>query len=431
MRKKVMVLLVLLLALSWYQVINSVISVPLEYEAHIKAAEEYAGKEIYEDALTEYEAALLLKPENEELKLLIAEMELNLENKTAFIADCKELIYANPMNENALCRLTEYYAADGKCNEIVALLKELKKEQPENETVAKLWEQYDGSYEELSYSYQQVSPFYYGYAIVQNEESVCMIRTDGKKVLNGEYEEIGYFSEEEKWAAVKADGTWYYITQEEHKKLVPDEAYDEMGMVSEGIMRVSKNGKYSFIDKELNVYGEFIWDAASNMYGNTAAVCKEGKWALIDKTFALKTDYVYENIAIDEYGFCSRQNRIFAQKGKGYYMLNSSGEAVSEQVYEDARPFMDDELTAVCIDGKWGFVNLEGELVISCQYEDAKPFSNGYAPIKQDGKWGYIDESGNKVIEPCFADAYPFNEDGTAFVKDENWYLIKLYAISE
>ena len=54
----------------------------------------------------------------------------------------------------------------------------------------------------------------------------------------------------------------------------------------------------------------------------------------------------------------------------------------------------------------------------------------GVAPVKQSGKWGYIDPEGNFLIDPVFEDAYPFCEGGTAPVKQEDWFLIRLYAIS-
>ena len=86
-------------------------------------------------------------------------------------------------------------------------------------------------------------------------------------------------------------------------------------------------------------------------------------------------------------------------------------------------------MTAVCIDGKWGFINVDGELVIPCKFEDARAFAYTLAPVKQSGMWGYVDTAGEIVIEPQFEDAYAFNKNGTAPVKEKNWFLIQLYAL--
>lgn len=431
MRKNITILLVVLLAMGWVQGVSSLLAIPKEYETHLSAAEKYAKKEIYEDALEEYQSALLLKPENEEIKLSIAEMQLKLGDKTAFITGCEELIYADILNVQALNRLIEYYSENGKKDAIVDMLKRLKETEPENERVMELWKQYAGSYEIMGYSYENVKPFYFGYAVVESAGQPFIVGTNGKSVLDDIYEEVGYFSEDEQWAAVKKDGTWYYITTEEYKKIVPDEPFEQVGIISEGVIVVCKDGKYSFADTGLVPQSEESWDAASNMYEGIAAVKKDGKWALIDKRYKLITEYIYEDVKMDELGFVSFQERIFVKKDDGYHMVNCKNEEIGNLVYEDAKAFGKEGLTAVCIGGKWGFVNTEGELVIDCQYEDAKVFANGAAPVKQNGKWGYIDEKNNMIINPVFVDAHVFNEDGTAFVKEELWTLIKLYAISE
>ena len=68
MKKAITVLSVVLLCLGWYQTVDAVFGRLSKYDAHVKAAETYAEKEIYEDALTEYQAALELKPESAKIK---------------------------------------------------------------------------------------------------------------------------------------------------------------------------------------------------------------------------------------------------------------------------------------------------------------------------------------------------------------------------
>ena len=430
MRKKVMILLIVLLGLAWYQTISAMVAVPVKYKEHIAAAETYAQKEIYEDALAEYEMALAIRPTEEEVKLRIAETQLKLGNKSAFISGCEELINGEPMNEQALQELVYYYAADGKCEKIVDFLKELRGRYPDNENVAELWKKYRGSYEELYYSYELISPFYAGYAITESENGHGMVNVEGENVLGQIYEEVGYYSEEIGCVPVKLAGNWYYVNEKEHKKIVPDEQYDFLGPISGGCAVVSKNGKYAFANMQMEPQTDYIWDAASNLYDGTAAVEKDGKWALLDQNLELQTDYIYEGVAVDEMGFCSRGERVFVKQADGFHLVDGKGTEIASQVFEDAKAFGEEDLTAVCVKGKWGFVNREGEWMIDCQYEDARQFQEGLAPVKADGKWGYINVEGEMVITPVFEDAYPFNEAGTAPVKDGDWLLIHLYALS-
>lgn len=430
MKKKVTLLLVVLLVLGWYQTVNTVFAIPVRYAAHITAAEKYARKEIFEDALTEYQEALKLQPKSVRVKRSIAEMQLKLGNRPEFIRGCEALIGREELDEEALRMLAAYYDSNGKEEEIVLLLRELRGTHSGSEAVNELWDRYRGSYEELYYSYEEIKPFHDGYAVVKTEGKYGLIDMEGKGVIRQIYDAAGAFSQEAGCAPVSEGGNWYYLNEKQHKKLVPDEDYDYLGTVSGGIAAAGSGGKFGFADTQLILKTECGWEEVSNPYQGIAAAKRDGKWALLDDSLQPVTDYIYEDIAMDENGFCSGHGLVFAKKEDGYHLVDGGGGEVCARVFENARPFGSSELTAVCMDGKWGFVDTKGEMVLSCRYEDAGPFQMGVAPVKQSGKWGYIDPEGNFLIDPVFEDAYPFCEGGTAPVKQDDWFLIRLYAIS-
>ena len=65
------------------------------------------------------------------------------------------------------------------------------------------------------------------------------------------------------------------------------------------------------------------------------------------------------------------------------------------------------------------------------KYDDARSYTNGLAAVCINGKWGFVDEKENVVIEPQFTDAKDFNEKGSCFIKTENkWQLLKLYRLN-
>lgn len=430
MRKKISILLVFLLVLGWYETVQAVFGKSAEAEKHVVAAREYEKKEIYEDALTEYEAALSLTPKSSEISHKIAEMQLLLGDTTEFVTTCEALIYQHKTDETALEMLVEYYCENGKKKDAVLLLKELRNNEEKNERVNALWRQYRGYYEEIYFYCEEMFPYYGQYAVAGNNGSYGVVDTEGNIVIPITSEKAGYFcGDEPQVAPVMQDGACFYVNKKGRKKIVPDKEYEELGVLSENRIAVKKDGKAGYVDEAMHVLTELEWEGATAFRERVAAVKKDGKWALIKDDFTLLTEYVYDDVATDEAGFCCGEKRIFARTADGYMLLNEKGEAVGERLYEAARPFAE-EVTAVCTAGKWGYINTDGEWVVEAVYEDAYPFAQGLAPVRYDGKWGYINLRGEIVVEAEFDMAYPFNKDGTAPVKrGDDWTLIRLYSI--
>lgn len=74
-----------------------------------------------------------------------------------------------------------------------------------------------------------------------------------------------------------------------------------------------------------------------------------------------------------------------------------------------------EDLAAVEVDGKWGYIDKQGRMAVPPQFETAEAFSEGLAAVEVDGKYGFIDKSGEFVIKPRFDLATKFS-DGFARV---------------
>ncbi len=91
--------------------------------------------------------------------------------------------------------------------------------------------------------------------------------------------------------------------------------------------------------------------------------------------------------------------------------------------YEKAHDFSDG-LAAVCMNGKWGYIDEYGETRIAFRYDDAKDFSNGLAAVSMNGKYAFIDKNGDAKSTFRYDDAMAFSE-GLAGVKlYEKWGFI-------
>lgn len=58
------------------------------------------------------------------------------------------------------------------------------------------------------------------------------------------------------------------------------------------------------------------------------------------------------------------------------------------------------EMFAVRVNGKFGFIDSGGKLTIQPQFDDAGQFAKGLAPVKVGPAWGYVDRSGKLAVPP-------------------------------
>lgn len=429
MKRNVSLILVVLLVLSWYTSINTWVNTPREYQAHLEQAAQYEEKEIYEDAISEYEEAQgYLKERDFNIDLKIAHDYLAMYEYNDYVDQMEKIIASYEDNTEAVIELATYYSSDNKNPKAVEILKEEHEKQPDNETITKELDSMKGTYTRIYATYLGMTRLVNGYAIVQSDTGYGVINSTGKTVISTTYKEVGIFGDTVPYAPICEEGKWSYVNADIHKKLVPDKTYDSLKFFSEGKAPACDDGKYGYLNEAMEEVCDFEYEAVSSFYNGVAAVKKNGKWAIIDDGFHQLTDFKYDDIAMDEFGYCSIGKRIFAKEGISWNLIDLKGKSVSDLKFEDAYPFVSSgQPAAVKQAGKWGFVNEDGELCIECTYDNARSFSIDFAPVEENGDWGYIDLD-NKLSIPCdFSDATPFYKDGTAAVKTgEKWGLIKL-----
>jgi hypothetical protein len=69
--------------------------------------------------------------------------------------------------------------------------------------------------------------------------------------------------------------------------------------------------------------------------------------------------------------------------------MNKQGEIKFFSTYEEVRAFYQG-LSAVKVNGKWGYVNEKNEIVIEPIYDEARDFSEGFAAVRLNKKWGFV-----------------------------------------
>lgn len=233
-------------------------------------------------------------------------------------------------------------------------------------------------------------------------------------------------------SAVNDGQEWYMMNNLGFKVARSSVPVDEMSFLSGGWIRVKRNGKYGYMSSGMVVPETLPYDDAGNFKNGVAAVKKGDKWALVSSSGEMITEYVFEDVLLDEYDACINGGVIFAKTGGKYYMYDAEGQRISDNGFDNAYPFMGTQAAAVCIGGKWGFADTTGAVVIEPKYEEAKSFSIGLGAVKENGTWGYINTSGEYRIESQYEDCKPFASNGIAAVKTEGyWEYVKLLAYYE
>jgi hypothetical protein len=101
-------------------------------------------------------------------------------------------------------------------------------------------------------------------------------------------------------------------------------------------------------------------------------------------------------------------------EGKWGY-IDPTGKYVINPQFDRAEYFSE-RLARVEFGSKAGFVDKSGKYVINPQFDGALNFAAGMAPVRMGDRWGYIDKGGKYVIDPQFDFAFCF-ADGLAVVE--------------
>ncbi len=416
-----MIVILCMLLISWKNVLGYYSSITESYQSHIEKAEAYMEKKIYIDAVSEYELALKVKSDDYDTAMKIVDLYDNLENENGWIKACQNAMAAEPSQSKPYLMLADYYIENSRFQDAYSILKKAEQNLEELTEINQRIISIKGKYELESLRYDTITPFFYsdnlktGYAVVSSEQEKGVIDTSRSITATIKYEDIGLPGQEV--TPVCREQEWYYINEDGYRKLVPDTPAEYLGTFHNDYAPAKINGVYGYLDKKMQEI-HFEYEYTGCFANGLAAVKKDGKWAVINSSFENVTGFDFDEILMDEYGFCSTYNVFFARQGDNYYLYDKEGKCISE-AFEDAKLFASDEPAAVKRDGKWGFISQSGEVLTKFKYENADSFSLGYAPYCENGKWGCIDEKGNVLIQPTFDTLHPFSHNGYALAESD------------
>lgn len=417
--------------LSWYMTFSTQAKNQKTYAETLLKIEKLESKKLYADALEEYKTVLSLSPRNYELQLKYADALFQFGNYNGFINACKRASSIDPTQEKPYVLQIEYFLEQNSYKPAFDAL-EQGLVNTESAKLLGLQNKIKSMYKNLHLRYTYIGPPKNGYRVVisSKDDRYGILQEDGKSVIPCEYDFIGAYSAQEKVFPVLLNQEYYYIDIDNNRKLVGDHLYEFLGSFSQGYAPAAYNGKWGYINRD---FGEFVfeYDKTSSFIFDVAAVCRNGKWGLINTSFEEIIEPKYEEILLDDNGFCTANGKIWAKDQQGWILLDQKGNPVSENRYQEVKAFASEQPAAVRKNGLWGFVALDGSETIRFQFEEADSFSLGYGVVMQNGIWNFINLKGEIEIEILADGAKPFGPKGTAPVANgKHWSMIQLQQYS-
>ena len=153
--------MILLLFTAWSNILHYNDSVSEKYNAHIENAEKLISKEIYIDAVGEYEAALKLQPNDYELAMKIVDLYGNLDMSSMYVKACRNAISADKSQIDPYLRLADYYMDTSSFQNAYSILHEADGIIPENEEIIKRIIEIKKTYSEITVGYDVVGELCY------------------------------------------------------------------------------------------------------------------------------------------------------------------------------------------------------------------------------------------------------------------------------
>ena len=90
MKKNLRLLIVALLLLAWLATVDAVVSAPVNYQNCMSKADKAYGKELYGEALENYQKALEYRPDSMEARIGTANVYLSTGEDRKYIEECED-----------------------------------------------------------------------------------------------------------------------------------------------------------------------------------------------------------------------------------------------------------------------------------------------------------------------------------------------------
>ncbi len=429
-KKIVPVFMGVLLVGSIYGRVNASIKDEHTFNDYLASARQYREEKIYATSKEEYDKAMDMKP-SLSLYCEIQEMLEEEGNPSRIESWCEKLIDRYPNEAVGYEHIIAHYKDTKEYRKCFQQYEIVKKRGIKSEKIEDVVASVRYEYKLDKRAFDKVSDFVAGYATYEKEGKYGLISAEGDVIFKSNKNRYVNMSasDGEYVAVTDEDGESYFIDLNGDRRFNFPSEYEihRIGRMYKDLFPVytSQHVYYYSASEGVQKLGPYDDGGA---FGSSVAAVKEGdKWYVINAEGEKLTEG-YAGFYMNSADCIVSNNRVFADTGEGYIMLDENLQPVSKTLYEDVKAFADDTYAAVKKDGKWGFIDNSGNFVIKPTFEDANSFCKGLAPAYESGLWGYIDTNGRWAIEPTFKEAGPLSSEGCGFIMEDGdiaWSVIK------
>lgn len=271
-------------------------------------------------------------------------------------------------------------------------------------------------------AYDAVAPFSGGFSVAVTGGKHCLLNTVGKLVLEPGYDEItpredlgGY--------AFKKEGKWGFFSLSGE---MTGPRFGEIGKLAEGLIPVSENGKWGFVNSRFETVIPFGYTSARGFRNGVALVSDEnGNRFMIDRANHTVSDESYKYISLEDHRRYSKKHlnglfyyhhslpnglKVFrtAHKKPCEAAFDPSREKfVLDKLYHSVRHAGGDFIKAGIKTGSddkfiWGVFDLNGDQILPVAFDDVAWIGGNCFAFKTGSKWGVVTRGLEVVKELSF-----------------------------
>lgn len=441
-KKKIIVIfaLVFVLLIGWVLALKAVTRMDeiKKQDKLIAQADNFMSRELYVRAIPVYEEAAKIKTTETrdfdlETRLMKAYylhgdyakyaklVEARAENNTASVED-----YKNTFN---------FYVSSFSMSKAFALIHK-GIDQTGDEELMNLYEQYRYTYKTRSTKFAYIAPTADNTIMPAFDgEKWGYISRDGGVIVQPQFDEATAFSADG-IAAVAKDGKYFAINVAGDKYGLDDNPKNTriqgLAYSFASYFQAKKDGKYGIFNYDYNqILTNLQFDEVTRSSHGVIVAKNGNEWGIYSLTEGTLIKGGIEDVAINSYGSVFRDNRGMIKIGGRWHLVNTMGEDLTGETFDDAKaPESEGYIAVADKAGRWGFINDKGELVIEYKYTDAYSFSDYVAAVKTySDDWIYISRKDVPISEEVFENATPFHggvgqiyENGMARLIIFNYY---------
>lgn len=167
--------------------------------------------------------------------------------------------------------------------------------------------------------------------------------------------------------------------------------YSSVQYFYKGIAPAQKNGKWGYINTDVEVVVPFKYDNISYFNEDRAAVMLNEKWGVVDKNGTEVIPLKYEDVTDFKNG------KAYVALDKKWGIIKANGILLSPIKYDNLQPFGDYEITWVQLNNRFGLINLKGEEITALKYDGVQYIEKRIAVVYQNQKYGIVDFTGKEI----------------------------------